>query len=295
MDMLGRFAMKLAMLCFGILLATALPVDAASPAPADILKNSPDVDWRPLDPSSLLVMSLPAGPVVIDLAPAFAPASVANITALVRAHYFDGSTVVRAQDNFVVQWAQDEEREKAAPALKGQAEFERPLSATFIALADSDTYAARTGFDGDFPAATDGRQEWLTHCYGMVAVARDTAPDSGTGVELYAVIGQAPRQLDRNFTPVGRVVQGVERLSVLPRGTGSLGFYQTAAERVPIASIRFASDLSSAEQPKLEVLKTSSATFKAYVEARRNQIGMYVRPAGHMDVCNIPLPVRASR
>jgi peptidylprolyl isomerase len=40
------------------------------------------------------------------------------------------------------------------------------------------------------------------------------------------------------------------------------------------------------------VLKTSSATFKAYIEARRNQLGMYVRPAGHVDVCNITLPLR---
>jgi peptidylprolyl isomerase len=293
--MLGRFAMKFAMLCFGILLTNALPADAAGPAPGDVLKNSPDTDWRALDPSSLLVMSMPAGPVVIELASAFAPASIANITTLVRAHYFDDSSVLRAQDNFVVQWAKDEAQEKAAPALTGQAEFERPLSAAFIALVDPDTYAARTGFDGDFPAATDGKREWLTHCYGMVAVARDTAPDSGTGVELYAVIGQAPRQLDRNFTLVGRVIQGIERLSVLPRGTGPLGFYQTPGEHIPITSIRFASDLPSAEQPRLEVLKTSSVTFKAYVEARRNQIGMLVHPAGHLDVCNIQLPVRASR
>jgi peptidylprolyl isomerase len=204
--------MKFVMLCFGLLLALAPTVDAASPAPADVLKDSPDADWRALDPSSLLVMNLPGGPVVIELAPAFAPVSIGNITTLVRAHYFDGSAVVRVQDNFVAQWANDEEQEKAAPALKGQAEFEHPLSAAFVALGDPDAYAPRTGFDGDFPAATDGTREWLTHCYGMVAVARDTAPDSGTGLELYAVIGQAPRQLDRNFTLVGRVVQGIERL-----------------------------------------------------------------------------------
>lgn len=283
--------MKFMVLCFVMLLA--LPAMAASPEPSDVLKNSPGTDWKTLDPASLLVMRLPSGPVVIELASAFAPATIANITGLVRAHYFDSSSIKRVQDNFVVQWAQDEARDKTAPALKGRAEFEYSLSGKFIALADPDTYASQTGFDEDFPAATNGKREWLTHCYGMVAVARTTAPDSGTGAELYAVIGQAPRQLDRNFTPVGRVIQGIERLSSLPRGTGPGGFYETPKEHVPITSIRFASDLDPREQPKLEVLKTSSATFKAYIEARRNQTGMFVHPAGHINVCNIQLPVRA--
>ena len=283
--------MKFTVLCFVMLLA--LPAVAASPAPGDVLKDAPGTDWKTLDSANLLVMRLPSGPVVIELAPAFAPTAIANITDLVRAHYFDGSSIKRVQDNFVVQWAQDEAREKAAPALKGQAEFEHPLSGTFIALSDPDTYARQTGFEGDFPAATDGKREWLTHCYGMVAVARAAAPDSGTGTELYAVIGQAPRQLDRNFTLVGRVIQGIERLSSLPRGTGPGGVYETPQEHTPIASIRFASDLDPREQPKFEVLKTFSATFKAYIEARRNQAGMFVHPAGHINVCNIQLPVRA--
>ena len=81
----------------------------------------------------------------------------------------------------------------------------------------------KTGFDGDFPAGSDGKSEWLLHCYGMVGAGRDNAADSGSGVELYAVTGQSPRQLDRNITLVGRVVQGMELLSVLPRGPGRDG------------------------------------------------------------------------
>ena len=82
-------------------------------------------------------------------------------------------------------------------------------------MPDHDTYAPQTGFDGAFPAGSDGKSEWLLHCYGMVGAGRDNAPDSGSGVELYAVTGQAPRQLDRNITLVGRVVQGME-LAVRP-------------------------------------------------------------------------------
>jgi peptidylprolyl isomerase len=285
--------MKSVWLSWAMLAAVASPAGAANPAPAEVLENSPRGDWRALAPSSLLVMTLPSGPVVIELAPAFAPASIANIETLVRARYFDNSSIVRSQDNYVVQWSQDEAREKAAPALQGYAEFERPLSPTFTALPDPDTYAARAGFDGDFTAATDGSHEWLTHCYGMVGVGRDTAPASGSGVELYAVTGQAPRQLDRNITLVGRVVDGMEKLSALPRGTGPLGFYEKPEQHIAILSIRLASDLPPPEQPRLETLNTSSPTFRAYVEARRNRSGFFIRPAGRVDVCNVSLPVRA--
>src|SRR5580692_2504074 len=193
-------------------------------SPDDVLIASSASDWQTLDPSDTLVMSLPKGQVVIRLAPEFAPNSVANIKKLVRSGYFDKSAIVRSQDNFVVQWAQDPE----PPDSKGWAEFERGRTTSFVPLKDRDTYAAQAGFDNGFAAASDGRREWLAHCYGVVGVGRDNAPDSGSGIELYAVTGQAPRALDRNMTVTGRVVKGMEFLSALPRGTGELGFYETA-------------------------------------------------------------------
>src|SRR3546814_4709708 len=74
----------------------------------------------------------------------------------------------------------------------------------------------------------------MAHCYGAVGAGRGMAADSSDGTELYVVDGQSPRQLDRNITLVGRVVDGMELLSVLPRGTGPLGFYEDATQRVPI-------------------------------------------------------------
>ena len=61
-------------------------------------------------------------------------------------------------------------------------------------------YADEVGFSDGFPVARDPRngKMWLAHRYGMVGAGRDNAPDSGGGTELYAVIGHAPRQLDRN-------------------------------------------------------------------------------------------------
>ncbi len=192
---------------------------AVYPSPDEVLAKAPASAWQTLDPASTLYMDLPAGRVVILLAPGFAPKTVANIRQLAGARYFDNSAIVRSQDNYVVQWSQEDKAEKAVNAkLKGYAEFERPLSSGMVRLPDHDTYAAITGFDGDFAAGSDGKSEWLLHCYGSVGAGRDNATDSGSGVELYAVTGQAPRQLDRNITLVGRVVQGMELLSVPAAG-----------------------------------------------------------------------------
>jgi peptidylprolyl isomerase len=267
----------------------------------ELLDAAPPSDWRRIDPARTLYLELSSGRVVIELAPHFAPRAVANIGKLVRGNYFDGLAVVRTQDNYVVQWADPEEKRPLGDAAKALApEFARPLAAglAFDALPDRDTYAPETGFSLGFPAARDRKagRAWLVHCYGMVGVGRDNAPDSGSGAELYAVIGNAPRLLDRNVTLVGRVVRGIERFSALPRGTGNLGFYEKPQERAPIRSVRFASDVPAAERTPLEALRTDSATFRQLIEMRRfRKDDWYQEPAGHVDVCNVPLPVRDAK
>lgn len=270
---------------------------AAGPSLNDILGASPPGDWRPIDPGNTLVMQLPSGRVVIELAPGFAPRTIANIKALVRAHYFDGAAIVRAQDNYVVQWSRTDHRTPGSARSRIPPEFDRAAGRDpgFLRLSDPDTYAPETGFLAGFPVARDSARGriWLTHCYGMVGVGRDNAADSGNGGELYAVIGQSPRNLDRNVTLVGRVVEGMERLSTLPRGTGPLGFYGQPSQRVPIASIRLASDMPPAQRPNLEALRTGSATFRALLSERRTRPDpWYKHPPGHIGVCNVPLPVR---
>ena len=56
-------------------------------------------------------------------------------------------------------------------------------------------------------ALAGAHRAWLAHCYGMVGVGRDLDADSGSGAEMYVVIGHAPRHLDRNVALVGRVRQ----------------------------------------------------------------------------------------
>ena len=267
---------------------------------AEILAASTPEDWRRLDDDSLMVLELAGGKgrVLIELAPAFAPQHVANIKALVAERYFDGLTVMRVQDNYVAQWGDADGKRPIKAAKKTlPAEFFRPLEGlAFTPLADGDVYAPEVGHSDGLPAARDAKtgQAWLAHCYGMVGAGRDMTADSGGGTELDAVIGNAPRHLDRNVTLVGRVVQGIEHLSALPRGTGALGFYEKAAQRVPIRRVRLASTLPFGQRPALEALRTDTPTWQAFVEARRSRHeDWFIEPTGHIELCNVPLPIRA--
>ncbi|NCT68301.1 MAG: peptidylprolyl isomerase [Rhodanobacteraceae bacterium] len=270
-----------------------------------VLDASKPSDWRRPDPNDTLYLDLPAGRVVIELAPAFAPLHADNIRTLVREHYFDGLAILRVQDNFVTQWGDPEAEHAERARAFGKAsrtvspEFERVSgpALTFTKLPDGDVYAPEVGFANGLPAARDPKsgKTWLAHCYGMVGAGRDNGVESGSGAELYVVIGQAPRQLDRNIALVGRVVQGMELLASLPRGTGALGFYEKPEQRLPIRSVRLAADVPAAERTPLEILRTDTPTFSALVEARRNRRDdWYKVPAGKIELCNVPLPVRAA-
>lgn len=266
-----------------------------------IIDAAPASAWRDLDPANTLYLELATGRVIIELAPQFAPQHVANIRTLAHDHWFDGLSINRSQDDFVVQWGDPNAGEKDARALAPAkdhlpAEFSAAANTlAFHPLPDSDGYAPKVGFVDGFPTGMDpaSGKAWLAHCYGTVGAGRDMAPDSSTGAELYVVIGQAPRQLDLNITTVGRVVKGMELLSVLPRGSGPLGFYEKPEQRVPIRSIHLASEVPLAERTPLQVLRTDTPTWDAQVEARRNRHDdWYQRPAGHIDLCNVPIPVR---
>lgn len=270
------------------------------PTVADVVKAAGAADWRVPDPDNTLYMELPMGRVVIELAPVFAPRHVANIRTMVREGYFDGLAILRSQDNWVVQWGDPDEKnprplKSAKATLPG--EFTVPLRGDrhFTRLPDRDGYAPQVGHSNGFPSARDPKsgQAWLAHCYGMVGVGRDNAADSGNGSGLYAVIGNAPRHLDRNITVVGRVIDGMPLLSVLPRGAGAMGFYDKPEQMVPIKSVRLAADVPEAERSKLEIMRTESASFKAVAEAQRNRGGPWTKvAAGHVDLCNVPIPVR---
>jgi peptidylprolyl isomerase len=305
---------------------TPASIAAAAPAadwraidPADlmVMTLAPDRDGNPRQ-------------ITIQLMPApFSQGWVGNVRTLAKAHWWDGTTVYRVVDNWVAQWGDGEDDEhKAKPLPEGlrvvpESEYVTRLPLRLAtrrdgAMADfarDDSYAALTFVHEGWPIGMgipqvmfrrvpqDGTPTepppeaesdvWPTHCYAAVGVARDLSPDTGTGAELYAVIGHAPRQLDRNIAVVGRVIEGIEHLSTLPRGKGEAGVYDDPALRVPIVSVRLGDELSEAERPRFEYLGSESDSFARYVEIRANRNDAFYKvPAGGIDVCNVQVPIR---
>lgn len=365
--------MRKSLLSLAAALALSAPVaaqdePAGAPSPGEIVASAPASDWIAIPAEDLLVMTLAPDAdgnprkVVIQLMPApFSQGWIENIRTLARARWYDGISVNRVQDNYVVQWGDPNVdnpeatgAEKAlppglrvmdegeyvthdllsVPEKRGRPKFNYNLGMNVsrnaiiaangsVIVPDSfkealkgdaseavgevmpnmgDAYATLASFARGWPiggAHDNGAASfWPVHCYGMVGVGRGYSPDTGTGAELYTVIGHAPRHLDRNIALVGRIVEGMEHLSSLPRGSGDLGFYtaQEAGKRTPILSIRVASDLPAAEQPRFEYLSTEGETFARYAEARANRRDpFFIVPAGGADICNIPVPVRQAQ
>ncbi len=287
-----------------ILLAAALAQAVAAPPPppapaAATLPSDPlPADWVAVPDDELLVFTLANGhQFTVRLAPRYAPVHVANIRKLAAAHWWDaGTSVYRVQDNYVAQWGDATEKKPLVAGVveNPPAEYAHAGPTSVARLSQGDPYAAWAGYSRDgWPLAGNGASEWLPHCYGMVGVARDLAPSTGSGAELYTVIGHSPRALDRNIAVVGRVIDGVEWLSSLPRGTGDLGFYKSEGERSPIISGRLASELPAASRPHFEYRAADNARFVAWIASRENRAGpFFTVPAGGADVCAALPPVR---
>lgn len=306
----ARSSLSLLSLAILIPAAVARNDEAAVPSPPEIVASAPAAEWVAIAPADLLVMDLApdtagrARRVVIQLLPApFSQGWIGNVRKLAAAHWWDGTSVNRAQDNYVVQWGDPNGDDKAhakplPPGLIENSEsaylaprFALPAGAETALSLGADAYAPDTRIISGWPVGLDKDHAWPLHCYGMVGVGRDDPPDTGSGAELYAVIGQAPRQLDRNIAMIGRVIEGINLLSTLPRGTADIGFYATAGERVPILAIRNGGDVPGL--PTYQYLSTSGSAFARYAAARANRRDrFFVQPAGGVDACNVPVPVR---
>lgn len=320
-----------------LLAATALPLTLTLPAaaqeaeepvtPGSVIASANTEEWVAIAPEDLLVMELATDErgnqreVVIQLMPPpFSQPWVENVRSIAEAHWWDGTSVYRVQDNYVTQWG-DATEEKALPEgvvspmepynlhnaqivstnIEAQWTYEddlnNPRSIEGQIMLQSHSPGRYDTFWQGWPVGGMIRPHdslnWPIHCYGSVGVARDYMPDKGSGAELYTIIGQSQGHMDRNLAVVGRVIEGMEHLSSLLRGSDELGFYRKEEVdlRTPIISVRLASELP--DPPTFEYLDTDSSSFAAYVAVRANRNdSFYTVPAGGVDVCNVQVPVR---
>jgi peptidylprolyl isomerase len=277
-------------------LTAVAPPPAKVRSPGDAVKAAPASDWIEVRAEDLLVMDLAGGKrVVIQLAPQFAPVHVANIRTMARSGYWGKATIYRVVDNWVTQWGLGDGPFPTPAGVVAQPPEEYERAATglkWVPMGSPDPYSMKAAYADGWPIALQpGGKANATFCYGAVGVARDAAPDTGNGSELFAVIGATARRLDRNYALVGRVVSGMENLSALPRGTAEMGVYSKDQVPVPITAVRVATDIPTADRPRFEYLRTSSPAFADYVKLASHRAD-YGVPSPGADLCAVSVPVR---
>ncbi|WP_260483200.1 peptidylprolyl isomerase [Sphingomicrobium flavum] len=284
---------------FAIAASVALQEAPAVRSPYAVLDEAPESAWTTIPAGELVVMMVGGERVVIQLNTAFAPTHAANVERLARAGYWDGASVYRVVDNFVAQWGfREGEEYNSRPAPDGvvdnpPADFSRPGSAvTIMPHGSPDPFSQLAGYENGWPVAlhADGSVSPV-YCYGTVGVAREGDPDTGSGDTLFAAIGTPPRRLDRNFAVVGRVIDGIEHLSTLPRGSGAMSVYAEGQSPATIATVRMMDQLPEGEQEKFVMMTEGSASFAEYAYLQRHRLD-YGRGTSGADICSVQVPIK---
>lgn len=260
--------------------------------PLAILKEAPADAWRPIDLENTLVMDLPAGEVVIELRPDFAPAHVERLKKLAREGFYTNVTFHRVIEGFVAQGGDPKgDGTGGSPYPDLPPEFSREISLVndFVELG-RERLAARAGFIDGMPVAahpatlstfipTRTPMIWGAHCPGVMSMARATLPNSANS-QFFLMIGDARTSLDQRYSVWGRIIDGFENTRRIERG-------EPPKRPTPIVRLRVAADMPKDEQPNIEILKTSRSEFREYAEAL-NLIKDGLVP----DLCKIRTPAR---
>ena len=185
-------------------LITALIGAAMSDATANAQATStPGSD---LDPQNTIYLDLTSGRVVIRLRPDLAPKHVERIKTLCEQHFYDGTPFHRVIAGFMAQGGD--------PTGTGTGGSQLP----------------------NLPAEFTNKARFLTGTCGM---ARTNDPNSANS-QFFICLAPAPN-LDGQYTIWGQVVQGMDHVEAIKKGTGPNGIVQNPDK---IVKMRVASDPS---------------------------------------------------
>jgi peptidylprolyl isomerase len=259
--------------------------------------NSASEQWRALDINNTVLLTLPQGKVVIELAPQFSPKHVEQFSALVKKSFYDGTKFYRVIDGFVAQAGPKDrsDKDKSVSVLAIEGQFSINKGWFFTPVQNQDLFAAITGFKDGFALASDNKgTAWLTHCPGTLAMARGNEADSASS-HFYFVIGQAPRYLDKIMTIFGRVVYGMEHIQAIKRTSVIEGEYAVdSREYTAITQMKLMADVPLNERIIIEVENTESTGFAQRLTKRRARESefFYKKPPPVLDVCQVPIKSR---
>lgn len=257
-----------------------------------------DSQWRELSPENAVLLTLPQGKVVIELAPQFSPNHVKRFKTLVQKGHYNGNKFYRVIDGFVAQGGPEDgsEKDRAITPLKIEGDFETDKDWSFTLVQDNDLFAEKTGFKNGFALGYNPSESkaWLLHCPGVIAMARENGPDTATS-HFYITNGQAPRYLDRIMTVFGRVVYGMNHVQAITRTSVIEGEQPVAKEDyTPMLSMQLMSDLPKEQQIQLEIKNTEHPAYaqKLADRKKRENAFFYKKPPPVLDICQTPVGVR---
>lgn len=257
-----------------------------------------DNTWRTLELDNTILMTLPQGKVVIELAPQFTPKHVDKFKKLAKQGFYDGVKFYRVIDGFVAQAgpADGSEKDKSVPNIAMEGEWTTNEKFSYTQVQSPDLFAEITGFKDGFALAHNPKEKsaWLTHCPGVIAMARGNEPDTGSS-HFYIVNGQAPRYLDRIMSIFGRVVYGMNHIQSLQRTAVIEGDTPVdKKDHSPIISMQLMADVKPEDRILIEVENTESEKYleKIIDRKKREAAFFYKKPPPVLDICQTPVKSR---
>jgi peptidylprolyl isomerase len=169
------------------------------------MSNPASAQQPKLDPENTIYMDLKYGRVVIEMFPDIAPQTVQRIKTLARQGFYDGTPFHRVIEGFMAQGGD--------PTGTGTGGSPLP----------------------NLPAEFTTKRHFLRGTCGM---ARTSDPDSGNS-QFFIMFAPAP-SLDGQYTIWGQVVQGMEFMDKIKRGSGPNGMVQNPDR---IVHMRVAADV----------------------------------------------------
>lgn len=268
--------------------ASAQKKPAAAPGPAAPAAPT-TADWRTPNPDDVLVIDTNKGRIIVEMVPEAAPLWTARVRELAREHFYDGQTFFRVIEGFMDQTGDPENRgtgSSSKPDVKAEFLFRRGPETPFVLAVDQ--AVAELGFIKSLPVTTqsmmlapmtrDGKiSGYGLFCPGVAGAARGEAEDSANS-QFFLMRASYP-QLERRYTPWGRVIAGQEVVTAIKVGE-PVADPQDRMER-----LRLLSDIPEKDRPKIRVIDPAGPWFKAEI-ARTQTAG-----GANFTACDVKIPV----
>ena len=172
------------------------------------------------------------------------------------------------------------------PNAPAEFTFRRGADLSFAMAADQTV--GEVGFVGTMPIMSQSMAlapmtkdqkvtAWALYCPGVVGIARDDNPDSGNS--QFFLMRQAFPSLERKYTAIGRVIAGEDVVRAIKTGE------PVEAPQDFMEHVRLLADMPEASRPKIRVIDTKGAWFKAQIDRARAAKG------ADFTACDVEIPV----